>query len=110
MTHKFGALAAVLLTAACAVPVTPEGAAVRLVHSQPLVKNCAFVGAVSSSSTLGGVAMNQGAANATAALRNAGAEAGGDTVLVAYINNGYAGTQAAGEAYRCAGTEAKYGD
>jgi len=91
-----------VLAAGCATILTGKGALVRVTNQVDQVKDCKYLGQVTSSSSWGGFAATGIAFdNALNELKNKAAEMGGNVLLTQVISNTMGGTRMLGDAYYC---------
>jgi hypothetical protein len=92
----------VLIFSACATKVSNQGASIRVTNHPEDVKNCNYLGQVTSSSGWGGfAATGVGFESAMNELKNKTAEMGGNTLLTQVVSNTMGGTRMIGDAYKC---------
>jgi len=86
----------------CATTLTNKGAFVRVTNQSEEVKNCKYLGQVTSSSSWGGFAATGiGFESAMNELKNKAAEMGANVLLTQVISNTMGGTRMIGDAYYC---------
>lgn len=75
---------------------------VRFVTQRDLVARCTFLGRVTGSSSLGGIAaQNWGKARSESEMENNAARLGANVVLVHNSQGGFMGAESSGDAYLC---------
>ncbi len=86
----------------CATTLSNKGALVRVTNQSEEVKNCKYLGQLTSSSSWGGfAATGVGFESAMNELKNKAAEMGGNVLLTQVISNTMGGTRMIGDAYYC---------
>lgn len=82
--------------------VAASSQAVRLITDRSLVAGCGFLGQVTGSSSLGGIAAQKwGKARSEEEMRGKAARLGANVVLVHDSRGGFMGAESSGEAYLC---------
>lgn len=102
--ERFLALITILLLVTGGFTYASETSAeeVLLVTHRDQVEGCKFLGQVTGSSSLGGIAAQKwGKANAEKEMRNKTERLGGNVILVHSSRGGFYGTEAVGDAYLC---------
>lgn len=98
----FSILFLTIFVSGCATTLTNKGAFVRVTNQPEEVKNCRYLGQITSSSSWGGfAATGLGFESAMNELKNKAAEMGADVLLTQVISNTMGGTRMIGDAYRC---------
>ena len=93
---------AVISVSGCATTLSNKGALVRITNQLEEVKNCKYLGQVTSSSSWGGFAATGVAfESAMNELKNKAAEMGANVLLTQVISNTMGGTRMIGDAYFC---------
>ena len=90
------------LISGCATPVTNAGSQIRVTNQNEDVKNCKYLGQVTSSSSWGGFAATGiGFDSAMNELKNKTASMKANVLLTQTISNTVGGTRMIGDAYLC---------
>lgn len=93
---------AAIFSSGCATTLSNKGSLVRVTSQAEEVKDCKYLGQVTSSSSWGGfAATGLGFENAMNELKNKAAEMGGNVLLTQVISNTMGGTRMIGDAYYC---------
>lgn len=99
-----GALVAAAVLGGCyRSTLAPQAETVRLTYTAEQVRGCESKGVIATKDRQGGL-FGQGIAakNVDINMKNAARERGANTILIASLKNGYWGSSAQGEAFRCA--------
>ncbi len=92
----------VIALSGCATTLSNKGELIRVTNRSEDVKNCEYLGQVSSSSSWGGfAATGVGFESAMNELKNKAADIGANVLLTQVISNTMGGTQMIGDAYYC---------
>ncbi len=92
----------VIVLSGCATTLSKKGALIRVTNRSEDVKNCEYLGQVSSSSSWGGfAATGVGFKSAMNELKNKAANMGANVLLTQVISNTMGGTRMIGDAYYC---------
>ena len=93
---------AAIFVSGCATTLSNRAALVRVTNQSDEVKNCKYLGQVTSSSGWGGFAATGiGFESAMNELKNKAAEMGANVLLTQVISNTMGGTNMIGDAYYC---------
>lgn len=91
-----------IFVSGCATALTSKGSLVRITNQSEEVKNCKYLGQVTSSSSWGGFAATGiGFESAMNELKNKAVEMGANVLLTLVISNTMGGTRMIGDAYYC---------
>ena len=92
----------IIFSSGCATMLSNKGSLVRVTNHSEDVKNCKFLGQITSSSSWGGfAATGLGLDSAMNELKNKAAEMGANVLLTQLISNTMGGTRMIGDAYYC---------
>ena len=93
---------ATILTSGCVTTLSNKGSLVRVTNQSNDVKNCKFLGQITSSSSWGGfAATGLGFQSAMNELKNKAAANGANILLTQVVSNTMGGTTMIGDAYYC---------